>query len=97
MYILASNFPWRIFRCAIVSVVVDHFAKAGRRKVEDLESAVWMDMADPWDVVALLAGGQIPAQGSGRHRCCRTGNQSPRGAGEHYLLQRCIDKIQAGM
>lgn len=65
--------------------------------MEDLESAVGVDVADPWDVVALLAGGQIPAQGSGRHRCGRTGNMSSQGAGEHYLLQRCIDKIQAGM
>lgn len=76
---------------------MDHFAIAGRREVEDLERAVGVHVADPWHVVALFAGGQVPAQRGWRHSGCGTGHQRPCGAGEHYLLQRCIDKIQAGM
>lgn len=97
MNILAPNLPWGILRSAIVRVVVDERAEAGGQEVEDLEGAILVHVADPWDIVDLFPGGEVPAQRDRRRRRGRTGNQRPCGAGKHYLLQRCIDKIYAGM
>lgn len=91
--ILAPNLARRVFCSAVVCVVMDQLAEAGRQEVEDLEGSVWVDMADAWDVVDLLAGRQIPAQRGGRRAPSRTGHRGPCGAGKYYLLQRCIDKI----
>lgn len=41
---------------------MDEFAKAGRGDVEDLKGAIGVYMADPWHIIDLLAGGQVPAQ-----------------------------------
>lgn len=91
--ILAPDSSWGVLRCAIVGVVVDEFAEAGRGDVEDLKGAIGVHMADPWHIVDLLAGGQVPAQRDRGHTCGGTGHRCPCGAGKHYLLHRCIDKI----
>lgn len=56
-----------------------------------------MDVADPGDIVDLLARRQVPSERHRRDARGRAGHQRPRGAREHYLLQRCIDKVEAGM
>lgn len=95
--ILAPYFPWGVLGCAIVRVVVDELAEARGEEVEDLERAILVHVAYSWDIVDLLPGGEVPAQRGRWSRRGRTGNQRPCGAGKHYLLQRCIDKIYAGM
>lgn len=72
---------------------MDQLTKAGGEEVKDLESAIGVHVADPGHIVDLLSGGQVPAQRGGGHPCSGTGHQGPCGAGKHYLLQRCIDKI----
>ena len=91
--ILTADPPRGVLGRAVVAVVVDELGEAGRGDVEDLERAVGVHMADPRHVVDLLAGGQVPAQGDGRRAGGETGHRGPCGAGEHYLLHRCIDKI----
>lgn len=93
MDILAPDFPWGVLRCAIVGVVMDEVAEAGGVEVEDLEGAIGVHVADPGDIVDLLSGGQVPAQRGGGHTRGGTGHRGPCGAGKHYLLHRCIDKI----
>lgn len=62
-----------------------------------MESAVGVDVADPGDIVDLLARRQVPSERHRRDACSRAGHQGPRGAREHYLLHRCIDKVEAGV
>ena len=56
-----------------------------------------MDVADSGDIVDLLARRQVPSERHRRDPCCGAGHQGPRGARKHYLLQRCIDKVEAGV
>lgn len=62
-----------------------------------MESAVGVDVADPGDIVDLLARCQVPSERHRRDACGGAGHQGPRGARKHYLLQRCIDKVEAGV
>jgi len=91
--ILTPNLARGVLGSAVVCVVVDQLAEAGRQEVKDLEGSIGVDMADARDIVDLLAGRQIPAQRGRRHATSRTGHRDPCGAGKYYLLQRCIDKI----
>lgn len=93
MDILTPYFARGVLGGAVVSVVVDQLAEAGRQEVEDLQGPVGVDVADARHIVDLLAGRQIPAQRGGRRSPGRTGHRGPCGAGKDYLLQRCIDKV----
>lgn len=93
MDILTPNLARRVLGSAVVRVVVDQLAEAGRQEVEDLEGSIGVDVADARDIVDLLAGRQIPAQRGRRGATSRTGHRGPCGAGKYYLLQRCIDKV----
>lgn len=62
-----------------------------------MESAVGVDVTDPRDIVDLLARRQVPSERHRRDACGGAGHQGPRGACKHYLLQRCIDKVEAGV
>lgn len=91
--ILTPDLARRVLGSAVVRVVMDQLAVAGWQEVEDLQGPVRVNMADPRDIVDLLASGQIPAE---RGRGCSpsgTGHRGPCGAGKYYLLQRCIDKV----
>lgn len=93
MDILTPDLARRVLGSAVVRVVVDQLAVAGWQEVEDLQGPVRVNVADPRDIVDLLASGQIPAE---RGRGCSpsgTGHRRPCGAGKYYLLQRCIDKV----
>ena len=72
---------------------MDKVAEAGRGEVEDLEGAIGVHVAYPGHIVDLLARGQVPAQRGGGRARGGAGHRGPCGAGEHYLLHRCIDKI----
>lgn len=91
--ILTPDLARRVLSSAIVRVVVDQLAVAGWQEVEDLQGPVRVNVADPWDIVDLLASGQIPAEGGRGCSPSRTGHGGPCGAGKYYLLQRCIDKV----
>lgn len=93
MDILTPYFARGVLGSAVVRVVVDQLAEAGRQEVEDLQGPVGVDVADARHIVDLLAGRQIPAQRGGRRSPGRTGHRGPCGAGKDYLLQRCIDKV----
>lgn len=95
--ILAPDLSGRVLGSAVVRVVVDQLTEAGRQEVKDLEGSVLVNVANARDIVDLLAGRQIPAQRGRRSAPSRTGHGGPCGAGKYYLLQRCIDKVQAGM
>ena len=97
MDILAADLARGVLGSAVVGVVVDQLAEAGRQEVEDLQRAVGVDMADAGHVVDLLARGQVPAQRGGGRPGGRTGHRGPCGAGKDYLLKGRIDKVQAGM
>lgn len=97
MDILTPDLAGGVLGGAVVGVVVDQLAVAGWQEVEDLQGSVGVDVADPRDIVDLLAGGQVPAERGGGRSPGGTGHRGPCGAGEYYLLQRCIDKVQAGM
>lgn len=97
MDILTADLAGRVLGGAVVGVVVDQLAVAGRQEVEDLQRSIGVDVADPRDIVDLLASGQIPAQRGRGRSPSGTGHRGPCGAGKYYLLQRCIDKVQAGM
>lgn len=91
--ILTPDLARGVLGSAVVRVVVDQLAVAGRQEVEDLQGSVRVDVADPWDIVDLLASGQIPAERGRGRSPSGTGHRGPCGAGKYYLLQRCIDKV----
>lgn len=97
VHILTPDFARGVLGGAVVRVVMDQLAEAGRQEVEDLQRSVGVDVSDARHIVDLLAGGQVPAQRGGRRSPSWTGHRGPCGAGKYYLLQRCIDKVQAGM
>lgn len=97
MDILTPDFARGVLGGAVVRVVMDQLAEAGRQEVEDLQRSVGVDVSDARHIVDLLAGGQVPAQRGRRRSPSWTGHRGPCGAGKYYLLQRCIDKVQAGM
>lgn len=59
--ILTPYLARRVLGSAVVCVVVDQLTVAGWQEVEDLQGSVGVDMADPRDIIYLLAGCQIPA------------------------------------
>lgn len=84
--ILTPDLARRVLGSTVVCVVVDQLAIAGWQEVEDLQGPVRVNVADPRDIVDLLASGQIPAE---RGRGCSpsgTGHRGPCGAGKYYLL-----------
>lgn len=81
---------------AEIVIVVDKAIEGGGGERVELQSPVGMHVPDVWHIVDVVPRGQVPSKSRTGGSSGRAGHHHTHRAGEGYVLQGVIYKVEAG-